>query len=67
MAAFNRPTEATYEVHENITVDTSGKFFSPFLCQQKKEKEKKEIPILCVVLCFDCFSWRPLLTFFLLL
>jgi hypothetical protein len=24
MAAFNRPTEATYEVHENITVDTSG-------------------------------------------
>ena len=28
MAAFNRPTEATYEVHENITVDTSGKFFS---------------------------------------
>lgn len=28
MAAFNRPTEATYEVHENITVDTSGKDFS---------------------------------------
>jgi hypothetical protein len=24
MAAFNRPTEATYEIHENITVDTSG-------------------------------------------
>lgn len=24
MAAFNRPTEATYEVHENITVDTLG-------------------------------------------
>ena len=25
MAAFNRPTEATYEVHEKVTVDTSGK------------------------------------------
>jgi hypothetical protein len=24
MAAFNRPTEATYEVHENISVDTQG-------------------------------------------
>jgi len=27
MAALNRPTEATYEVHENISVDTQGKFF----------------------------------------
>ncbi len=26
MAAFNRPTEATYEVHENISVDTLGEF-----------------------------------------
>lgn len=25
MAAFNRPTEATYEVHEKVTVDTNGK------------------------------------------
>jgi hypothetical protein len=24
MAAFNRPTEATYEVHEHVTCDTSG-------------------------------------------
>ena len=26
MAALTRPTEATYEVHENVTVDTYGKF-----------------------------------------
>ena len=25
MAAFNRPTNATYEVHESVTVDTTGK------------------------------------------
>jgi hypothetical protein len=24
MAAFNRPTEATYEIHEKVTVDTKG-------------------------------------------
>ena len=26
MAALTRPTEATYQVHENVTVDTFGKF-----------------------------------------
>jgi hypothetical protein len=25
MAAFNRPTEATYEIHDEISVETSGK------------------------------------------
>ena len=25
MAALTRPTQATYEVHENISVDTQGK------------------------------------------
>ena len=25
MAALNRPTEANYEVHENVRVDTQGK------------------------------------------
>ena len=24
MAAFNRPTSATYETHENVTIDTLG-------------------------------------------
>ena len=26
MAALNRPTNATYEIHENVTVDTQGMF-----------------------------------------
>jgi hypothetical protein len=25
MAALNRPTQATYEIHESVKVDTSGK------------------------------------------
>lgn len=33
MAAFNRPTEATYEIHDEISVETSGK---------SKGKEGKE-------------------------
>ena len=37
MAALTRPTEATYEVHENVTVDTYGKlvFFSSKVCSEE--------------------------------
>ena len=34
MAALNRPTEATYDIHEKVTVDTSGK---------RKRKEVREV------------------------
>lgn len=27
MAALNRPTNATYTIHESVTVDTTGKSF----------------------------------------
>ena len=27
MAALNRPSNATYTIHESVTVDTTGEFF----------------------------------------
>ncbi len=38
MAAFNRPTEATYEVHEKVTVDTNGK-----ICRILSKKLPKKL------------------------
>lgn len=34
MAALNRPTEATYEIHERVTVDTSGKSENAYSVKQ---------------------------------
>jgi len=32
MAALNRPTNATYTIHESVTVDTTGEFCSWGIC-----------------------------------
>jgi len=39
MAALNRPTNATYTIHESVTVDTTGELFvlGMFLFRQASE------------------------------
>ena len=48
MAALNRPTTASYEVHENVRVDTQGTW--RFYLSPKKTMEVHSFHVSCVVL-----------------
>lgn len=41
MAALNRPTEANYEVHENVRVDTQGMLLAAIPTHAAAETENK--------------------------
>ena len=46
MAALTRPTEANYEVHENVRVDTQGRLQCSFVCSSLLKRKNRTRLIL---------------------